>query len=281
MLEKLTDRVYYLPYQDEGCQPSLGLIIGDKYSLVVDAGNNKSHAEEFLAEVSKLNVAPLKYLTITHFHWDHIAGMSTMNLTSIINEKNYENINIIKDLLDNDEKLKPKELGRTMHRTANQLRKEIENGIEVVNGDIIFEKRIQIDLGGVKCTIENIGGDHSSDSNLIYVEDEKVMFLGDSTYRDLNQRHKCHTMEKSVSLIEKIQKYDTEIYLTAHKPAYTKESMKELFDMMLNIGELVGDSANLDEKIDEYKRKVNRELTEEEVFYIDAFVNGNVNKKSI
>lgn len=277
MLEKLTNRVYYLPYQDEGCQPSLGLIIGDKYCLVVDGGNNRHHAEEFLREVSKLDIPPLKYLTITHFHWDHIAGISTMDLTTIVNERNYENINTIKELLDNDEMLKPKELGRTMHRTANQLRKEIENGIEIVNGDIIFQDKVDIDLGGIKCTIENIGGDHSEDSNLIYVGNEKVMFLGDSTYRDLNQRYKCYTMEKLVPLIEKIQKYDTEIYLTAHKPAYTKESMKELFDMMLHIGKLVGDSTDLSEKIDEYKNRINRDLTEDEIFYIEAFINGNKN----
>ena len=177
--------------------------------------------------------------------------------------------------------LKPKELGRTMHRTANQLRKEMENGIKITNGDIIFEEKIQVDLGGIKCIIENIGGDHSSDSNLIYVEDEKVMFLGDSIYRDLNQRHKCYTMKKLIPLIEKIQKYDTEIYLTAHRPAYTKQSMKELFDMMISIGEIVGDSIDLEEKIEEYKNKLNRELTEEEIFYIDAFVNGNMNQKSI
>ena len=277
MLERLTERVYYLPYQDEGCQPSLGLIIGDKYSLVVDAGNSMDHAKEFLEEVSKLDIPPLKYLTITHYHWDHVAGISTMNLTTVLNEKNYKNIEDIKNLIENDKKISVKELGRVKHSTATKLRKQVSEGMSISNGDIIFNEKVQIDLGGIKCIVENIGGDHSEDSNLIYVEDEKVMFLGDSIYRDLNRRYKCYHMEKLVPLIEKINKYDTEYYLTAHRPVYTKKSMKELFNMMIDIGNLVGNKTDLEELTKNYSEKVNREVTEEEVFYIESFINRNKN----
>ncbi|AFS79664.1 putative metallo-beta-lactamase [Gottschalkia acidurici 9a] len=277
MLNKLTERVYYLPYQDEGCQPALGLIIGDKYSLVVDAGNSMGHAKEFLEEISKLDIPPLKYLAITHYHWDHVAGISTMNLTTVLNEKNYKNIEDIKTLIENDKKISVKELGRVKHSTATKLRKQVSEGLSISNGDIIFNGKVEIDLGGIKCIVENIGGDHSEDSNLIYIENEKVMFLGDSIYRDLNRRHKCYHMEKLVPLIEKINRYDTEYYLTAHRPVYTKKSMKELFDMMIDIGNLVGNKTDLEELTKSYSEKVNREVTEEEVFYIESFINRNKN----
>ena len=47
MLKRLTDRIYYIPNDSKTDRPVLGLICGDKYSLVVDAGNSPTHANEF------------------------------------------------------------------------------------------------------------------------------------------------------------------------------------------------------------------------------------------
>lgn len=43
MLKKLTDRVYYKPHLEQTDRPALGLINGNKFSLIVDAGNSPGH----------------------------------------------------------------------------------------------------------------------------------------------------------------------------------------------------------------------------------------------
>ncbi len=279
MLEKLTDRVYVLPYEEGITKPALGLIVGNKYSLVVDGGHSENHAKEFLSEVYKLNAPSPKYLTITHWHWDHVAGGDTMNLTNIINQKTQKNLKDVDDLINKNEELTVDKLGKVMYNTASNLKEQVEDGLKILNGDIIFKEQVELNLGEVSCIIENVGGDHSTDSNIIYVEDEKFMFLGDGIYRDLSKEHKCYHIEVMKPLIEKIMKYDTEYYLTAHKPIYTKEAMKAHFDSLIEIGEFVDSRTDLRNLTLEYGEKKGRQTTAEERFLIGSFVNGNKNKK--
>lgn len=278
MLEKITDRVYVLPYEEGITKPALGLIVGNKYSLVVDGGHSENHAKEFLSEVYKLNVPTPKYLTITHWHWDHVAGGETMNLTNIINYRTRDNLKQVDNLINKNEELNEDKLGHVLYNTTSNLKDQVEDGLKILNGDIVFKEKVEVDLGEVSCTIENVGGDHSSDSNIIYVEDEKFMFLGDGIYRDLDKKHKAYHIEVMKPLIEKIMKYDTDYYLTAHKPIYTKQAMKDHFDSLIDIGEFVGKRVDLKRLTDEYSEKKGRQTTGDERFLIGSFVNGNKNK---
>lgn len=277
MLDKLTRRVYALPYEEGITKPSLGLIIGDKHSLVVDGGQSVEHAKEFLLEVEKLGVKNLKYLTLTHWHWDHIAGTETMGLINIINNITYENLSKLRELIEGEEDLDIEKLGKVLYSTSLNLKGQVENGLKLACGDIIFENKVTVDLGGLKCIIENIAGDHSSDSNLVYVEEEKVMFLGDSIYRDLDKEHKCYHIEKVKDLVAKIMKYDTDYYLTAHKDLYTKEEMHEHLKSLVEIGEFVGNRVDLKQLSIEYGEKYGRKTTGEERFLIGSYVNSNRN----
>jgi alkyl sulfatase BDS1-like metallo-beta-lactamase superfamily hydrolase len=84
MLHKLSETIYYLSHQDSDERPLLGLVCGDQYSLVIDAGNSVQHAKDFLEEIAKLDVPPVKFLVITHGHWDHFLGMNEFTDTTVI-----------------------------------------------------------------------------------------------------------------------------------------------------------------------------------------------------
>ena len=45
--------------------------------------------------------------------------------------------------------------------------------------DIVFQERLDIELGGVTVRIRHVGGDHSADSSVMYIEPDRVLFLGD------------------------------------------------------------------------------------------------------
>ncbi len=46
-LEQLTPRVYQLPFSQENDRPALGYIRGDRFSLMVDAGNSSEHVRDY------------------------------------------------------------------------------------------------------------------------------------------------------------------------------------------------------------------------------------------
>jgi hypothetical protein len=43
MLEKVTDRIYYLMNEEESEEPALGIVKGDQCCILIDAGNSKEH----------------------------------------------------------------------------------------------------------------------------------------------------------------------------------------------------------------------------------------------
>src|SRR5690554_3166553 len=90
MLNRISDKVYYLSNEDEKERPALGLVCGDRYSLIIDAGNSPQHAKDFLEEIKKLDVPPVKYAVITHAHWDHFLGMNEFDAKVIVNRQTNE-----------------------------------------------------------------------------------------------------------------------------------------------------------------------------------------------
>ncbi|MFS0749975.1 MBL fold metallo-hydrolase [Oceanobacillus sp. 1P07AA] len=59
-------------------------------SLIIDSGNSPQHAQDFLTEIETLNVPPVKYVVITHAHWDHFLGMNEFDAAVIVNRKTNE-----------------------------------------------------------------------------------------------------------------------------------------------------------------------------------------------
>ena len=53
MLQQLTPRVYQLDFSQEQDRPVLGYIRGDRFSLMVDAGNSPEHVQAYLAAVEE------------------------------------------------------------------------------------------------------------------------------------------------------------------------------------------------------------------------------------
>ncbi len=47
MLNKINSSIYYLSNDDAKERPTIGLVCGDKYSLVIDSGNSVQHAQDF------------------------------------------------------------------------------------------------------------------------------------------------------------------------------------------------------------------------------------------
>jgi glyoxylase-like metal-dependent hydrolase (beta-lactamase superfamily II) len=278
LLNRLTDRVYYMPHSEETDRPVLGLICGDKCSLVVDSGNSKKHAEEFLAEVGKLNAAPLKYLVITHWHWDHVFGMSSMNLTSICQYKTKEKLiemqNMKWDDISLDERVKS---GEEIEFCRDMIMLEMPNrrDLAIDSVDIAFQETLEIDLGGVTCIIENVQGDHSVDSSIVYVKEHKVMFLGDCICEDLYTGNCSYSKKKLFTMIDKVRNYDVEWYVSSHNAPETRAKMDNFINHLFEIGNAVGSSVSYEEALKEFRKVLGKNPNEEDIYYLNSFINGN------
>ncbi len=75
MLKKLTDYVYCFPHSEETDRPVLGLICGEKYSFIVDAGIFLRMHHHFRRSGKNGRPSNPKEKAITHWHWDHTFGI--------------------------------------------------------------------------------------------------------------------------------------------------------------------------------------------------------------
>jgi glyoxylase-like metal-dependent hydrolase (beta-lactamase superfamily II) len=278
MLKKLTNQVYYMEHVQETDRPALGLICGNSYSLIVDAGNSPAHAREFLQEAAKLNVPPVKFVAITHWHWDHTFGMETMGLLTITHRGTKKQLEYMKSLEWDDDSLDMRvEKGEETEFCRDMIKAEMptREGLKLITPDIIFDDRIEIDLGGISCVIKHVGGVHAEDSCIIYVPEEKVMFLGDCLCEDFHSGPWSYDQKEFKRLIEQIRKYDVENYVTSHHEPETHEEFWSYFNDLTEIGDIVGEALSFENALETFQKVRKLEPNEDQTSSIKSFVSGN------
>lgn len=187
MLNKYSDNVYYSDYGLYDDRPVLGYIKGDRYALMVDAGNSEAHAREFLAEVEKKGLPKPDFVVLTHYHWDHTFGLSALDIPSFASEETYELINRAPKEWNNELFRKYCEEGIIEPFCQEHMAYEYPDFsvIRIALPTITFKEELKIDLGNQPVLFKKHVNPHSTDGVIVYAEKERVVFLGDSTSLEL------------------------------------------------------------------------------------------------
>jgi len=286
-LKELTSKIHYLPF-GENYRPNLAAIVGSQNTLLVDAGNSPKHARLFLRELSKCDIAPIKYVALTHWHWDHHFGLVAMNFTSIAHFKTKEKIIELNRLSWDDESIQKRvEEGTENIFVRDGIKLEYpepNRTIQIGTIDISFTEKLEIQLGDLFCIIENVGGDHSSDSSVLFVPDEKVVFTGDclspNPYRKDGKFE--YRTEKLFPLLDKLKSYNAEYYVNSHGLPMPRTTFEKWCQEFILIGSLVEKrNKQFEEMLSHLKKKAQSEgktidnsWLEEKGIIIQAFLNG-------
>ena len=223
-LKKLTEHIWYMPFETERDRPNLGYVRGNNWSLAIDAGHSEAHTKEFYALLEKDHL-PLPSLTVlTHWHWDHTFGMHAVNGLCLANKKTNEYLAEWKGKIETNG---PDEFF-ALHES---IRREYAGSREVIVtlADILFSGETTLDLGGVHVDLMEAEAPHTDDSTLVYVREDKVLFLGDSAGGEFP------TWIKRESLCRKLQgtikRIDPRICVEGHwVPVETEDTLNDLMD---------------------------------------------------
>jgi len=277
-LKQLTNRIYYLPHDPETDRPILSAICGEHQTLIVDAGNSDAHAKLFLGEIDRRQINNYNSIVLTHWHWDHSFGTNQMNMLTIAHEKTKTQLKKIMDYEWSDEALDDRvEIGLEHQFCSEMIKKEfgVDRNITITLPNITFKEELEIDLGGIRCVIKHVGGDHSDDSSLIFVEEEKVLFLGDCLYPSIYTQKPQYKIDNVRQLIENIEIFDAEIYVLSHESPLSKDKFMGYINLLKLICELTEKHhRNHMNLLNELSTQINRTLSqlEEEIVY--CFING-------
>lgn len=250
--------------------------------MIVDSGNSPAHARDLLKDIEELNIAPVKYLVITHYHWDHVFGIDTMNLITIGHPVCKEKLKEYRAMKWDDESidsyLKDGKINEMFNKSVKQ---EIPNRDELAIGDldILIEDEMEINLGNYRCIVKAVEGDHTDDSLIVYLPKDKTVFLGDCIYGRMYDGVYGYKKEVLTKMVDKISKYDADKYFISHEEEInTREDMLEFWHELKEAMSIVSDIDNIDEATEKYIEVKGSKPDEDSMYYLEMFTNMNKSK---
>lgn len=229
-LIKVTDRIYYMPDLARYDWPHLGLVIGDKHTMMLDGGASKRHVEIFFAKLEENGLPKPDLCALTHRHWDHTYGLA---FTGTISFANSETDDIIRQMQTwgwSDREMRHRiETGEDLEFSYPHLNDEYpdKSAITIVPADVRYENRLEVDLGGVSVVMKKAENSHSSDCSILYVTGEKCLFLGDILYEDLFPATPAYYKDKHRRLTRALAEFEADYAICGHHPMMNGKELTE------------------------------------------------------
>jgi glyoxylase-like metal-dependent hydrolase (beta-lactamase superfamily II) len=149
--------------------PNVGIVVGNRATLVIDTGMGARNGAIVAREAEKLTKSPNLYLTTTHFHPEHAMGVQSFPARTIL----------IRPIVQQEEMEKHGSEFIELFRNRSPKFKELLQDVKLRPPDILFDRELKLDLGGVTARLMWFGPGHTAGDELIFVEPDSVLLPGD------------------------------------------------------------------------------------------------------
>ena len=174
-----------------------------------------SLAGSLMTVVRDVTQKPIRYVINTHFHGDHVYGNQYFLPTPIVGHENCK--------FDLDTKW-DSNFNRYWSREA--LRPELSRIVKTTP-DVTFNDKMSIWLGSREIQLSFHGRAHSNSDILLYLPEEKVLFVGDLAVNKTLPAFPDGHITDWVSVLEQVDKVDTDTIVPGHGPVGTKAEFNE------------------------------------------------------
>lgn len=167
---KVSEHVYAIPDGRINLVPNIGIIVGSRATLIVDAGMGPKNGETVLRELAKVSKNTDLYFTTTHFHPEHMTGGQAFPANTIV---------IRPEVQQEEVDRKQPEFIRNFSRRTPEMKALLQD-VKPRPPDIVFDHEAKLDLGGVTVRLLWLGPAHTRGDEFVFVEDDGVLFTGDA-----------------------------------------------------------------------------------------------------
>jgi glyoxylase-like metal-dependent hydrolase (beta-lactamase superfamily II) len=148
--------------------PNIGIVVGDHAALVVDTGIGPSNGAVVLDHARRLAGDRKLFLAITQFDPGHGFGAQVFQGAATV-------------VYSDAQRYRLHHHAATYVHTFQTLSPDVAarlDGLELVDCDVSYERRLEIDLGGTRAVLRQCGPAHTTDDQTVHIDD-RVLFGGD------------------------------------------------------------------------------------------------------
>lgn len=166
---KVSDHAYVILDDNVGFVPNVGIVVGERATLIVDTGMGPDNGAIVLEEARKLSDNTEFYLTATHFHPEHDLGATAF-------PANAKMIRWRGQQAETDA-----QGAQTIERFSgfSPAVAQLLSKASYRKPDTVFDGDLTLDLGGVHVRLAGVGPNHTLGDTVMYVEEDKVLLTGD------------------------------------------------------------------------------------------------------
>jgi glyoxylase-like metal-dependent hydrolase (beta-lactamase superfamily II) len=167
---RISPNVYVIPDESRRGVPNVGIIVGDRATLVIDPGMGLKSGQAVMREAAKISKGSEMYVVTTHLHPEHTTGV----LAFPPDAKVIRAVAQQKDIEEN---------GMWWVTEFSKRSPELADLLKDVRSfpapTETFEREKMLDLGGVRVRLILLGPGHTPGDTVIFVEGDAVLFSGD------------------------------------------------------------------------------------------------------
>ena len=230
--------------ENNGYRMNMAFVVGTQAVAVLDTGYTVAMAEEMLAHIRKITNAPVKYAVDTNSRPDRFMGNPAFRAVGariIAHEFTAKN----------------------MAAQAGNFAGGIERILELKEGtvktpqapDQIITDKIQLDLGGVNVTLENLGHAHTPAQLVAHIAADNMVYTSDLLYADrLLAVIPDSNTAGWIKAFNKLKQYDDATFIPGHgKPGPLSSfdfPTRQYLNLLLNhMNKMVEDGVDVQDAI--------------------------------
>lgn len=160
------------PTDNDGFISNAGFVITDEGVVVFDSLGTPSLAYLMLSKIRQITDKPVVKVVVSHYHADHIYGLQ------VFKDLGAE---IIAPIGAKDYLSSPAAEGRLKERRES-LFPWVNENTHLVKADRFISSTYKFRLGGLDFTILPLGSTHSDGDQMLMVEQDRVLFVGDLVF---------------------------------------------------------------------------------------------------
>jgi glyoxylase-like metal-dependent hydrolase (beta-lactamase superfamily II) len=166
---KLGPHTYAIPDGNVSLVPNIGIVVGNRATLIIDTGLGRQNGEAVMREVAKVSKNKELFFASTHFHVEHTMGYNAFPATA-------RYINALAQEAEFEQGGLPQVKSFSGFSPAVAARlTDVSRRV----ADITFDREYLLDLGGVRVRFMMVGPTHTKGDTAFFVQGDGVLFAGD------------------------------------------------------------------------------------------------------